>query len=81
MIVIVISRNLTIFTVFNSFKGLLELILFLYNINTINRFDEKTQKVNPVSVNISIIIKDILQIKEIDHTYTLKVHFYFNLKI
>ena len=44
------------------------LIIFCYF-----RFDQESQTVIPVRVNISISIKDILQIKEIDHTYTLKV--------
>ena len=44
------------------------LVIFCYF-----RFDQESQTVIPVRVNISISIKDILQIKEIDHTYTLKV--------
>ena len=45
----------------------------LFKISFVCSYDEKTERVVPVTVNISIIIKDILQIKEIDHTYTLKV--------
>ena len=48
-------------------------MLIYFKISFVFSYDEKTERVVPVTVNISIIIKDILQIKEIDHTYTLKV--------
>ena len=54
-------------------------------------FDRKAARINPVNVNVTIYIRDILSISEVDHTFTMKYRFkmewydyrikYHNLKV